>query len=62
MTLQFFGGFMVVWLPLAITTIVHLAGRKTDNPRLAIAWGVVAALFPPLGLIFILALLLKDDR
>ena len=53
---------MVVWLPLAITTIVHLAGRKTDNPRLTIAWGMVAALFPPLGLIFILALLLKDDR
>lgn len=53
---------MLVWFPLAIMTIVRLAGRKTDNPRLTIAWGVVAALFPPVGLIFILALLLKDDR
>jgi len=62
MTLQFFSSFMVVWLLLAIPTIVHLAGRKTDNRRLTIAWGIVAALVPPLGLIFILALLLKDDR
>jgi hypothetical protein len=57
-----YGGFMFVWLALAIPTIVHLAGRKTDTPSLTIAWGIVAALFPPVGLVFILALLFKDDR
>lgn len=59
---EFYGGFMLVWLALAIPTIVHLAGRKTDTRSLTAAWGIVAALFPPFGLFFILALLLKDER
>ena len=50
------------WLVLAIPTIVHLAGRKTDTRALTMFWGIVAALVPVFGLLFILALLLKDDR
>lgn len=45
----------------SIPTIVHLAGRKTETRNLTIFWGVLAVLFPPLGLLFVLALLLKND-
>ena len=50
------------WLALAVPTIVQLAGRKTDARALTIFWGIVAALTVVFGLLFILALLLKDDR
>ncbi len=56
------GTLFLIWLVLAIPTLVHLAGRKTDTRSLTISWGVVAALVPVFGLLFILALLLKDDR
>ena len=56
------GALWVAWLALAVTTVVHLAGRKTDTRTLTIFWGVVAALVPVFGLLFILGLLLKDDR
>jgi hypothetical protein len=52
----------VVWLAIAIPTIVHLASRKTDTRTLSIFWGVVSALLAVFGLLFILGLLLKDDR
>ena len=56
-------GFLyLVWLASAIPTIVYLAGRKTDTRALTTVWGVVAALVPLFGLLFILALLLKNDR
>jgi mannose/fructose/N-acetylgalactosamine-specific phosphotransferase system component IID len=56
------GVLFATWLAIAIPTVVHLAGRKTDTRMLTIFWGVVAALVPVFGLLFILALLLKDDR
>lgn len=56
------GVLFLIWLVLAVPTLVHLAGRKTDTRSLTISWGVVAALVPVFGLLFILALLLKDDR
>ena len=56
------GGVYVVWLLVAISTVVVLAERKTDTRGLTILWGVIAALVPPFGLLFILALLLKNDR
>ena len=56
------GMVFFAWLVLAIPTIVHLAGRKTDTRALTMFWGIVAAFVPVLGLLFILALLLKDDR
>ena len=56
------GALCVTWLAIAMPTVVHLAGRKTDTRTLTIAWGVVAVLVPIFGLLFILALLLKDDR
>ena len=56
------GTVYVAWLAIAIPTVVHLAGRKTDTRALTIFWGIVAALVPVFGLFFILALLLKDDR
>jgi hypothetical protein len=56
------GGFYVVWMLVAISTVVVLADRKTDTRGLTILWGVIAALVPPFGLLFILALLLKNDR
>lgn len=61
MTLAGYGAFWVVWLLVSIPTIVHLAGRKTETRNLTIFWGVLAVLLPPLGLLFILALLLKND-
>lgn len=57
-----YGGFILIWLVLAIPTVVSLAERKTETRGLTIFWGSVAALFPPLGLLFILALLIKPDR
>ena len=56
------GGVYVVWLLVAISTVVVLAERKTDTRGLTILWGVIAAVVPPFGLLFILALLLKNDR
>jgi hypothetical protein len=56
------GVLYFAWLVMALPTIMHLAGRKTDTRGLTIAWGVVAALVPIFGLLFILCLLLKDDR
>lgn len=56
------GVVYVGWLAVAVPTVVHLAGRKTDTRTLTIFWGVVAALVPVFGLLFILGLLLKDDR
>ena len=56
------GALWIAWLALAVPTVVHLAGRKTDTRTLTIFWGVVAALVPVLGLLFILGLLLKDER
>ena len=56
------GAAYVAWLAIAIPTIVHLAGRKTDTRNLTILWGVVAVLVPVFGMLFILALLLKNDR
>jgi hypothetical protein len=56
------GALIIGWLAIAIPTVVHLAGRKTDTRTLTIFWGVVAAVVPIFGLLFILGLLLKDDR
>jgi len=56
------GALYVAWLVIAVPTVVHLAGRKTDTRTLTIFWGVIAALVPVFGLLFILGLLLKDDR
>ena len=56
------GAFFLAWLAIAIPTVIHLARRKTDTRRLTVFWGIAAALVPPFGLLFILALLLKDDR
>ena len=56
------GALCVAWLLIAIPTVVHLAGRKTETRALTVLWGVVAALVPVIGLLFILGLLLKEDR
>jgi hypothetical protein len=56
------GVLYVAWLILAIPTVVYLAGRKTETRQMTILWGVIAALLPPFGLLFILALLIKSDR
>jgi hypothetical protein len=56
------GALCVAWLVIAIPTVVHLAGRKTETRALTVLWGVVAALVPVIGLLFILGLLLKEDR
>ena len=60
--IELLGALCVGWLAIAIPTVVHLAGRKTDTRALTILWGVVAVLVPVIGLLFILGLLLKDDR
>lgn len=60
--LDLVGAVYIAWLAVAVPTVIHLAGRKTDTRALTISWGIVAALVPVFGLLFILALLLKDDR
>jgi len=56
------GALCLAWLVLAIPTVVHLAGRKTDTRSLTILWGILAAFIPVFGLLFVMALLLMDDR
>jgi hypothetical protein len=56
------GIVFIAWLLAAVPTVVYLAPRKTDTARLTMCWGVVPALVAPLGLLFILALLLRRDR
>lgn len=60
--LDLVGALYVMWLVVAVPTVAHLAGRKTATRALTIAWGAVAALVPVFGLLFLLGLLLKDDR
>jgi len=62
MSLAGMGLVWVIWLALAVPSIVYLAGRKTDTRQLTVLWGIIAALVPPIGFLFILAMLLKDDR
>jgi len=62
MTLTGYGLAWLIWFALAVPTMVHLAGRKTDTKQLTVFWGIFAALVPPIGLLFILAMLLKNDR
>ena len=56
------GIVFMAWLLAAVPTVLYLAPRKTDTARLTMCWGVVATLVAPLGLLFILALLLRRDR
>ncbi len=45
-----------------ITVISYKLGKtKTDNPRMAAIIGLVTSFFPPLAIIYIIVLLLKDD-
>ena len=61
-SMELAGALFLIWLVVAIPTLVHLAGRKTDTRSLTIFWGALASLVPVFGLLFILALLLKNDR
>ena len=61
-TLTGLGAAWVVWFMLAVPSVVYLAGRKTDTKQLTVFWGIIASLVPPIGFLFILAMLLKDDR
>lgn len=62
MTLAGVGVAWAIWFLVAVPTILHLAGRKTETKQLTVLWGIIATLIPPVGLLFILALLLKNDR
>ena len=56
-----YGVFFLVWLLVSVPVLIYLAKKKVVNTALTIFWGVIAILFPIAGLIFIVALAMKDD-
>ncbi|MDP4530076.1 hypothetical protein Q3O59_13695 [Alkalimonas delamerensis] len=55
------GQFMFFFLVFVGITSYFLARRKTNTPILATLIGVLLAIVPPLGLIYLAALVLKED-
>jgi len=53
---------LAVWPALAIPTIVFLARRKSTHVALTVFWGVLMLLIPPVGLVFIMVLLLLPNQ
>ena len=50
-----------VWLMVALPSLAYLAEKKTETPALTMLFGFIGVFLPPLGLLIILALLMKSD-
>lgn len=59
--LSIIGLVAVVYILLIVRLSYYLGKRKTQAPKLATFWGVILAFIPPFALIYIIALLIKDD-
>ena len=55
-------GKIVLVLAIVMTVLCYYLGsRKTKTPKLIAAIGCVTSLFPPLALVYLVLLVLKDD-
>jgi len=59
--LTMLGQVMFVWIFLQTALIYHLAQRKTQTPVIATVIGFLLSLLPPIGLIYLVVLVLKND-
>ncbi|MBY5991804.1 hypothetical protein [Ferrimonas balearica] len=56
------GQLVLLWMPLCGVLSYYLGRRKTQTPRLVALVGLLLAVIPPLGLVYLAALALKADR
>jgi len=59
--LTMLGQVLFVWILLQTALIYHLAKRKTQTPVIATVIGFLLSLLPPIGLIYLVVLVLKND-
>lgn len=57
----FLGQVVLVFLPIMAVLSYYLGKRKTQTPMLATFFGIVLALIPPFALLYIMALIIKND-
>jgi len=55
------GQVMLVWVLLQTALVYHLAKKKTQTPVIATIIGFFASFLPPVGLIYLIVLVLKND-
>lgn len=55
------GQFVIVLAIVMVPTSYYLGKRKTQTPKITVLVGLLSALLPPLAIIFLMALVLKDD-
>ncbi len=55
------GQTIVIWVLIATILTYLLAKRKTETPILATVIGFFAAFVPPISMIYIIILVLKND-
>ncbi|BDX05665.1 hypothetical protein [Planctobacterium marinum] len=56
-----YGKFVLVLAIVMTILCYYLGSRKTQTPKLVAAIGCVTCLFPPLALVYLVVLVLKDD-
>ncbi len=59
--LAVFANFVFGWIIISTIITAMLAKRKTTTPILATVIGFLAAFLPPVSLIYIIVLVLKND-
>lgn len=52
---------LILFVPLVGFLSFYLGKRKTHTPKIAMFIGILLSLIPPLGLIYIVILVLKND-
>jgi hypothetical protein len=55
------GQVALVFIPIMVVLSYYLGKRKTQTPKLATLIGFILAFIPPLALVYIAALVIKND-
>jgi 4-amino-4-deoxy-L-arabinose transferase-like glycosyltransferase len=55
------GQVILIFIPIIVILSYYLGKRKTQTPKLATLIGLILAFIPPLALIYVAALVIKND-
>ncbi|MGM0428769.1 MAG: hypothetical protein ACQEQ2_00520 [Pseudomonadota bacterium] len=55
------GQVILIFIPIIVILSYYLGKRKTQTPKLATLIGFILAFIPPLALVYIAALVIKND-
>ena len=55
------GQVILIFIPIIVILSYYLGKRKTQTPKLATLIGLTLAFIPPLALIYVAALVIKND-